>query len=100
MVVYRLRDYLVIGGSGDSQAQAATLDGRNDFTGGVAAEDQSTGGHVLLHGPAQGVLCILCQLVHLSQYHHYTEEEEWGEEREREARLTSHGHIKLCIQNA
>lgn len=69
------RYYFIVCGSSNSHAQTPTLDGRDDFTGGGTAEDESAGGHVLLHGPAESMLGILCQLVHLSQHNHYKRRE-------------------------
>ena len=45
-------------------------DGRDDFGGGVGDQDDSAGRHVLLHGPPEGVLGVLGQLVHLGQHNH------------------------------
>ena len=52
---------------GDPDGQASAADGRDDLTGGVAAEDQPAGGHVLLHGSPEGVLGIFSQSVHFRQ---------------------------------
>ena len=53
------------GGRRHSHTQAATAYGRDDFAGGVTAEDQPASGNVLLHRPPQSMLSILGQLVHL-----------------------------------
>lgn len=56
-------------GSRHPHSKTPTADGRYDFTGGVAAKDDSTGGHVLLHGSPEGMLCILGQPINFSQDH-------------------------------
>ena len=48
-----------LGGS-HPHSKAPTSYGWDDLTGGVAAEDDTTGGHVLLHGPPQSMLGISC----------------------------------------
>ena len=48
-------------------------DGRDDLGGGVGDQDDSAGRHVLLHGPPEGVLGVLGQLVHLGQHHDLAE---------------------------
>lgn len=47
--------------------QAPTADRGDHLRCGIATQDQPAGGHVLLHGSAQGMLSILCEFVHLCQ---------------------------------
>ena len=42
-------------------------DGGDDLAGRVGHQDDSTGGHVLLHGASEGMLGVLGELVHLRQ---------------------------------
>lgn len=62
--------YLVRAGQRDPDRQAPAPDGWDDLGGGVTAQDETTRCHVLLHGPAQRVLSVFGQSVHLGQQHH------------------------------
>ena len=61
--------YLLNGGCGNPDPEAAAADGRDDLASGVAAEDDSAGGHVLLHCPPESMLGIFSKSVHLCEYH-------------------------------
>ena len=64
--------YLLYGGRGDANTEAATADGRNDFARRVTAENESAGGAVLLHGATQSMLRVLRQSVH------FGDENDWN----------------------
>ncbi len=59
--------YLLCSRSRYADSQAATSDGRDDLTSGVATQDETTGCRVLFHGPSQRVLGLSRQLIHLHQ---------------------------------
>ncbi len=49
----------------NSDGQTTAPNRPNDFRGGCGTQNETAGGHVLFHCPAQSMLGILCESVHL-----------------------------------
>ena len=58
--------YLFLRRCWDSHIETATVDGWDDFTGGIAAQDEAARCSILLHGSPESMLSILSQSLHLS----------------------------------
>lgn len=54
----------------NTYSQTTTAYGWDDLAGGITTENKPTGGSVFLHGPPEGVLSILSEMLHLGQQNH------------------------------